>query len=158
MDDIIERLDKIINLLEDTNGKTVLNYYRKQADILDLEIDKGEQARIPDTDTAANLVAALIEEETLESEAIKMYVDQHKEMGIKTPMITKRNLNKAIREAHPDFKLVNTTRKGVQLRIWKSIMNKHSNLKKKEQFTTLQTQLQMTQKEAIQNLKKLIND
>lgn len=129
--DIIDRLDKIIALMTDLNAKTVLNYYRKQADILDKEVEATEQARIPNEDTAANLVGALIEEDTLESEAIKMYMDQHKEMGIKTPYIRKTDLNRIIRLSHPDFELRNTTRKGVQLRVWKSIMNKHSYRKKK---------------------------
>lgn len=136
---IIDRLDKIIELMTDINAKTVLNYYRKQADLIDEEIKDIKEARIPSEDTAANLIAALVEEDTLESEAIKMYRDQHKEMGIKTPMITKRDLNRIIKQAHPDFRLTNTTRKGVQIRIWKSIMNKHSNWKKKEQNLNDQT-------------------
>ena len=140
--------------MTDLNAKTVLNYYRKQADLLDEEIKSTHNDRIPDQDTAANLVAALIEEDTLETEAIKMYRDQHKEMKISTPMITKRNLNRIIREAHPDFRLMNTTRKGVQLRVWKSIMNKHSNLKKTGQFSQIQAIANMSQQEAMQALKK----
>ena len=128
--DIIDRLDKIIEIISDLNAKTVLNYYRQQSDLLDKTIKATEQARIPTEDTAANLIAALIEEDTLESEAIKMYMDQHKEMGIKTPYIRKFDLNRIIRESHPDFVLRNTTRKGVQLRVWKSITNKHSQRKK----------------------------
>ena len=130
--DIIDRLDKIIALMTDLNAKTVLNYYRKQEESLDKEIEAAEQARIPHEDTAANLIGALIEEDTLESEAIKMYMDQHKEMGIKTPYIRKTDLNRIIRLSHPDFELRNTTRKGVQIRVWKSITNKHSYRKKKK--------------------------
>lgn len=72
------------------------------------------------SDNAAMMVAATTELECQTELLIyQEYLNAHNNMQIKTEAISRRDFNKIVKENQPEFNLYNTTRQGVQMRIWK---------------------------------------
>ena len=75
----------------------------------------------PKLDAAANFIAGVIDPtDRLEEEVYDEYLKQHEVMNIPTPVISKRNLNKLIKEANDNMCILQNTRRGErQVRIWR---------------------------------------
>ena len=75
----------------------------------------------PKLDAAANFIAGVIDPSNrLEEDVYDEYLKQHQAMKISTPVISKRNLNKLIKDACEDQYILQNTRRGErQVRIWR---------------------------------------